>query len=96
LVLGTIFVAGFLVDYSVKMNWTADPIGRHLVAMSANVGAFFLLYLALAIWPQFPGRNVIRFLLLIAIVTNCGVRWLLFRREYRAARRLAAQEADLP
>jgi hypothetical protein len=54
--------------------------------MSANVGAFFVLYLVLAVWPEFPGRGAIRFVLLIAIVTNCGWRWYLYRKDLREFR----------
>lgn len=83
--LGVFFVVGFIVEYVTRTNHI-DEIGRHMVAMSANLGAFFTLYLALAVWPEFPGRNVIRFILLIAIVSNCGVRWYLYRKSRRDAR----------
>lgn len=85
LVLGLAFVVGFITEYSIRMHWQGDPIGRHLVAMSANVGAFFLLYLLLGAWPNLPAENYIKLGLLVLIVTNSGIRWALFRKEYRAA-----------
>ena len=45
--LGLFFVLGFLIRYMSRLPWAASPEGRHLVAVSANVGAFFALYLAL-------------------------------------------------
>jgi hypothetical protein len=83
LVLGVVFVVGFIVDYTVHTRHI-DGIGRHMVAMSANVGAFFVLYLLLALLPDLPGRGFIRFTLLIAIVANSGWRWRLYRKQRRA------------
>lgn len=85
LALGVVFAAGFITDYLVHTRHIGE-IGRHMVAMTANVGAFFVLYLVLGIWPNFPGRNIIRFVLLIAIVANCGWRWHLYRKSVREAR----------
>lgn len=84
LMLGVLFVAGFIVDY-VTHTARIDVIGRHMIAMSANVGAFFALYLAMAVWPDLPGRNAIRFGLFIAIVANCGWRWYLYRKDLKLA-----------
>jgi hypothetical protein len=86
LVLGVYFGTGFIVDYVVHTRHI-DEVGRHMVAMTANVVAFFVLYLVLAIWPDLPGRGLIRFVLLITIVANVGWRWHLYRkgrREYLA------------
>lgn len=91
--LGTVFVLGFLIEYMVRLPWASSPEGRHLVAMSANVGAFFVLYLVLAVWPEFPGRGIARIGLLVAIVANCGVRWWLLRRHLRTPARQQHEES---
>lgn len=83
--LGVVFVVGFIVDYVSHTNHI-DDIGRHMVAMSANVGGFFVLYLVRAVWPEFPGRGALLFIGLIALVTNCGIRWRLYRKSVREAR----------
>lgn len=83
LALGVFFGVGFIVDY-VTHTMHIDEIGRHMVAMTANVVAFFVLYLLLAVWPDLPGRGGVRFALLIAIVINMGWRWRLYRKGRRA------------
>lgn len=76
--LGVVAVAWFLGRYMTKLPWAQTEEGRHLVAFSASVGAFFVLYLLLAVWPTLPGRSVIRFTLLTALIVNCWWRvWLL-------------------
>jgi magnesium-transporting ATPase (P-type) len=87
ILLGIVFVFGFLIDYMTRMNWRQYAEGKHLVSVSANLGAFFVLFLILAIWPDFPGRGLIRLVLLIAIVANCGWRWRLFRKNLKEHRR---------
>lgn len=81
--IGLFFVAGFLIRYMTRLPWAESPEGRHLVAVSANVGAFFALYLALTIWPEFPGRTAVRMALFVAIVINCGWRWWLLEKHLR-------------
>lgn len=87
LVLGIVFVFGFIADYTSHLPWTSSEEGRHLVAMSANVGAFLLLYTALAIWPDMPLRNIVRLVLFAALIGNCGWRWWLLRKYLRSRRR---------
>lgn len=79
LALGVFFTTGFVVDYRVHTRHV-DAIGRHMIAMTTNLDAFFVLYLGLAIWPEFPGRDGIRFFLFVMIVANCGWRWYLYRK----------------
>jgi NADH:ubiquinone oxidoreductase subunit 4 (subunit M) len=79
LVLGVFFTVGFVIDYRVHTAHV-DEIGRHMAAMTLNLAAFFLLYLVLAVWPEFPGRDAIRFVLFVAIIANCGWRWYLYRK----------------
>jgi len=84
LILGTVFVAGFLIRYRHFTPWpNLTEEGRHLIAMSANIGAFFVVYLALIIWPEFPGRSFIRIGLLVGLVANCGWRWRLLEKANR-------------
>lgn len=80
--LGVFFGVGFIVDYLVHTHHI-DEIGRHMVAMSANVVAFFVLYLLLAVYPNLPGSSYVKIALLVAIVANCGRRWWLYRRTRR-------------
>jgi hypothetical protein len=79
---GVFIVAGFLIRYMTKLPWRETEEGRHLVAMSANVGAFFVLYLALTIWPEFPGRSLVRFGLFFLLLANCTRRWYLLEEHF--------------
>ena len=73
---------GFIFRYVTKFKMST-PIGRHLVAMSAIVGAF-LTYAAIAtIWPGAPGRVWIRTILFIALVVALVLRWVMFERLLR-------------
>jgi predicted permease len=88
LALGLVFVTGFILRYVVKLPWSDSEEGRHLVAMSANIGAFFVVYLLLAIWPELPGRSAIRIGLLFLLVGNCGWRWWLLEKYLREHKRV--------
>lgn len=76
--IGWLSVVVFLVWYTRVEPWFSTDVGRHLVSFSASVGAFFTLYLLLALFPDLPGKGAIRFVLLIAIVANCVWRLVLF------------------
>lgn len=83
---GLIVVVLFLGRYTRKLPWADSPEGRHLVAMSSNIGAFFLVYLVQAIWPEIPGRRYILIGLLLTMVINCTRRWLLLEKHLREPR----------
>lgn len=93
LVLGVVFVFGFIIRYVTHLPWASTKEGRHLVAMSANVGGFLVLYLVLAAWPDMPYRNVVRLTLFTVLITNCGWRWWLLER-HLAERREAARRVS--
>lgn len=86
LALGLIFVVGFLVRYRMIATWQGlTEEGKHLIAMSANIGAFFVVYLVIAVWPELPRWLVssLRLGLLVGLVANCGWRWWLLERYRR-------------
>lgn len=87
LAVGFIAAWGFVIRYTSLAPWYTTAIGQHFVSMTSSVGAFFGLYLILALYPDFPGRGAIRFVLLIAIVANCVWRWALFEIDERRMRR---------
>lgn len=86
LILGTVFVFGFLGRYMTTLPWSSTEEGRHLVAMSANVGGFLLLYTVLAVWPDMPYRNIVRLALFVVLIGNCGRQWWLLEKHLRARR----------
>lgn len=93
LALGIVFAFGFLGRYVTKLPWSSTEEGRHLVAMSANVGLFLVLYAVLAAWPDMPYRNVVRLTLFTVLVGNLGWRWWLLEKHLRERDR-ARRDAD--
>ena len=77
---GLLAVLLFLGRYTTSLPWTSTPEGRHLVAMSANIGAFFLVFLVQAAWPGLPGRRYILLALLLGLVASCTWRWIMLER----------------
>lgn len=94
LLLGIVFVFGFIGRYVTKLPWSSSEEGRHLIAMSANVGLFLLLYTALAVWPDMPYKNVVRMTLFAALIANCGWRWWLLEKHLRERRQSGLNSTD--
>lgn len=97
---GWLAVVYFLAAYMITSPWTSTEVGRHLVAMTACVGAFFTLYLLLAIFPDLPGKGLIRLVLLVLLVAACVWRAVMLtrylRREAAAPALSVDQEGDVP
>lgn len=81
----------FLVRYTTKLPWASTEAGRHLVAMSANLFGFATLYGVRAVWPDFPGRGAVLFVLLIGLVVNTTWRLVMLERYLRQERARAAR-----
>lgn len=86
---GLLVVLLFIGRYAAKLRWRSTEEGRHLVAMSGSVGAFFVLYLVQAFVPDIPGRPWILVSLLVILVAVCTWRWILLEKHLRARRRAA-------
>lgn len=84
---GLVSVLLFVGRYMTSLPWASTPEGRHLVAMTANIGAFFLVYLVQAVWPSLPFREQILIGLLVGLVANCTWRWILLERHLRERHR---------
>jgi hypothetical protein len=80
--IGLIEIVGFIFRYMTNFHGRTEE-GKHLIAMSANLGAFFLVHLVQLVWPALPGRPYILLGLLIYLVVNCGRRWQLLERHLR-------------
>lgn len=70
----------FVVWYVRTEPWYNSEVGKHLVSFSCSVGAFFTLYLILAIFPDMPGKGIVRLVLLVALVANCVWRLVIFAK----------------
>ncbi len=83
----------FLVRYTRRLPWAGTSEGRHLVAMSANVFCFATLYIVRAIWPDFPGRGAVLFVLLVGLTINTVWRLVLLEKHLRERKRAARADA---
>lgn len=93
---GLFVVLLFLARYVVKLPWTQTEEGKHLVAMSSSVGAFFLLYVIQAFVPNIPGRAYIMVVLLVALVVTCTWRWVILEKRLAVLRRAALRTEEGP
>lgn len=92
---GLLVVVVFIARYMTKLGWRRTEEGRHLVAMSASVGAFFLVYLIQAFIPDWWWRPYLLVVLLFALVANCTWRWILLEKHLRRRRRGADPAAEV-
>lgn len=94
LAIGLIEIIGFIFRYVTNFHSRTEE-GKHLIAMSANLGAFFLVYLVQLVWPTMPARPYILLGLLIYLVVNCGRRWQLLERHLRERKRHPDADHDV-
>lgn len=92
LVWGLVVIVAFLTRYMIKLGWRRTEEGRHLVAMSANVGAFFLIYIIQIFIPDWSWRPLLMVVLLVGLVVNCTWRWWLLEKHLRERREAQAGE----
>jgi hypothetical protein len=80
--LGTGALAGwaFVVRYMATYKWWSTELGRHLVVFSADVSAWFTFFLAVLIWPEFPGKTAIQSVLFVVLVAAVVWRFVMFER----------------
>lgn len=93
---GLVVVCLFLTRYMIELGWRTTEEGRHLVAMSANVGAFFLIYVIQLFIPDWSWRPILMLVLLVALVVNCTWRWVLLEKHLKIRRRAAREKGQLP
>jgi hypothetical protein len=85
--IGAFSTLAFIVRYMTNLPWRSTKEGRHLLAMTVSVSAFFVLYLVQAFVPDWPGRQYLLIVLLVSLVANCVWRWILLERHLAARRR---------
>lgn len=68
LVLGAVCSWVFIARYMTAYRWWETEFGPHIIAWSSIVGGFYTYYAVVVIWPQLPGRALIR-LVLFALMT---------------------------
>jgi hypothetical protein len=91
LVIGAGSCWSFVTLYWVTFKWWRNDFGRHLIAMSSCLGAFFTYYLILVAWPDLPGRGLIRLILFHLLVVTVVWRLVVFGRVELAKKRERAR-----
>jgi hypothetical protein len=77
----------FIYRYMRTYRWWSTALGRHMIAFSAIVGAWFTYIPIVLIWPQIPGRNAIGTVLIVVLVLTVWWRVWMFERLRRAVRK---------
>ncbi len=77
----------FVYRYAKTYRWWENETGRHLIAFSSSLGLFFLYYAVLSVFPDLPGKNVIRLVLFTWLVVVVVWRVVWFERIKRAEER---------
>lgn len=95
LLLGEGIVAcwAFVVLYSLSFRWWRNAVGRHLVALSACLGALLSFYGLLVFWPDLPGKDAIRGVLFLSLIAVINQRLWVFGRYDLARRREQRRKA---
>jgi hypothetical protein len=83
LVLGTLSTLMFIGRYVTTLPWYKSSEGRHLIAMTGSVAAFFLVYVIQLIIPDWSWRPYLMLALLLALVAVCIWRYFLLERYLR-------------
>lgn len=70
----------FIYRYMRTYRWWTTELGRHMIAFSAVVGAWFTYIPFILLWPDFPGRAAIGTVLLVVLVFTVWWRVWMFER----------------
>lgn len=84
----------FVYRYVRTYRWWRNEFGRHLVAFSASLGLLLTYVGVLWVYPDLPGRNVIRLVLFSSLIAVIVWRLVLFERVKRAEKREAGSVGD--
>jgi hypothetical protein len=81
-VLGAVACWYFVVVYhwTTRGDWRRTPVGRHLMAFTANLGALFVLIVVARLWPDYPLRPQITLVFFAAVVAQLAWRCVLLHR----------------
>jgi hypothetical protein len=79
LVLGTVCSFGLVFLYiRTQRGWWKHPIGKILVSLAAVDGLFYTWYILVSLWPQIPGRSLVRLILFTFMTAAIVYRFVAF------------------
>lgn len=87
LIIGAVASWLFIFRYMAKFRWWTTDIGRHLIAVSACLGAFYSYSAVAVVWPDVPGRVWVRGVLFVLITITIVWRLIMFERVQRQLRK---------
>lgn len=91
---GIVACWAFVALYSFNHKWWHNDIGRHLVALSACLGALLTFYGLLVFWPDMPGKDAVRMVLFVSLIIVINQRLWVFGRYDLAKKREQKRRAE--
>ncbi len=85
----------FVIWYWISYKWWRNDFGRHLMSMSASLGSLATFSLIVWVWPNLPGRGLIRMVLFTLLAMAVVWRLVVFGRVERA-KKSANRASDRP
>lgn len=79
--------AAFIIRYWMTNRWWRNDFGRHLMSMSAALGALGAFSLLVLVWPDLPARGLVRMVLFFLLALTVVWRIVVFERYELAKRR---------
>lgn len=87
LVVGTLSTLMFIGRYVATLPWYKSAEGRHLIAMTGSVAAFFLVYVIQLLIPDWSWRPYLMLALLLVLVVVCVWRYFMLEHYLRTRHR---------
>lgn len=86
--LGAFFNLGIAWLYiKTQRTWYRNDFGKIIVTLSLCEGIFFSWYILVILWPEIPGRNIVRNILFASLVLVTGYRFFTMLRLNRIIKR---------
>lgn len=86
--IGTLCSFGLVFLYiRTQRGWWKHPIGKILVSLAAIDGLFYGWYLLITLWPQIPGRALVRTVLFTIMTAAIVYRFVAFLKMQPVMRR---------
>lgn len=82
----------FIARYAMTYRWWKNEWGRHIITFSGCVTLFYLYFILVVIWPNLPGKALIRSVLFLCLTLAIVWRAAMFERTRHKTR--TAQRSD--
>jgi hypothetical protein len=88
LIVGAVCSFGLVFLYiRTQRGWWKHPIGKILVSLALVDGVFYAWYILVTLWPQIPGRSLVRLVLFTLMTIAIVYRFIAFLKLQPVMRR---------